>query len=413
MTWIKKLLSFDKRLAGSFIAATLLAIAFFLLGVFYDKQPRLRCTLLSQAPVYDVHEDVPDLDIIFRSKSIRQEHQTLSVLTVRIENSGSAGLTIQSFDPNFLPGLRVTHCQIVKITPQFESNTYLKQALRVEQRGNSEVVFGPMIFDKGDFFVLKFLLLHSESDKPQLEKFGIVAGGGEIELVSVPTPTDQRGFLARALSGSVVMQAFRALVYFLSVLVGGFAVGGIIAAITKFVTRRRRKRRIRIFERSLGAKPTKQQRLIVDMYRESGAAGIVRINELLSDSESVARAIRFQKKYGFSPVSATTQAVSASNFDIADEMFTVDLGRLMKEKMIEDANGTIAVDQGMITAVREFEEFLLHQDPEKVLNARGRRQREPYGTEAGPASESELQEAHVVDEGAVRPAEEAQREDNQ
>src|SRR5947209_274011 len=117
MGFLARILQFDKRLASSFIAGVILATILSLAGLFYEKQPRLRYTLLSQAPVYDVHENVPDLDIIFRGNSIRQEHQTLSVLTVRIENGGNAGLTLQSFDPNSLPGIRVTHCQIVNITP--------------------------------------------------------------------------------------------------------------------------------------------------------------------------------------------------------------------------------------------------------------------------------------------------------
>ena len=329
---IKKLAKIDKRLAGSFIVAVALAIIFFLLGVFYEKQPRLRYVILSQAPVYDVHENVPDLDIIFRSKSIRQDHQTLSVMSVRVENGGNAGLTLQSFDPNSLPGIRVTHCQIVKITPLTIGNSYLEQALHLVQRGEHEVVFGPMIFDKGDFFVLKFLLLHGEADEPHLESFGKVAGVGKIQVIPTAIAADQRGFFARALSGGLAIQAFRALAYFIAFLVCVGAIGITIAGIVDLTTQRRRKRRIRIFERGLATKPTKQQEVVLDIYKSFGAEAIVRLNELLADSESVAQAMRFYKR---GITTAGRQANPHSLYDFETPVpVEMALGKIMKELLV-------------------------------------------------------------------------------
>jgi hypothetical protein len=70
-----------------------------------------------------------------------------------------------------------------------------------------------------------------------------------------------------------------------------------------------------------------------------------------------------------------------------------DAETLIREKLIYETNQTVMVDPEIITAGREFEEFLLHQDPEKVLTARGRGQIEPYGTDAAVEDESATQQA--------------------
>jgi hypothetical protein len=66
----------------------------------------------------------------------------------------------------------------------------------------------------------------------------------------------------------------------------------------------------------------------------------------------------------------------------------------------------------VVGAAKEFEEFLLHHDPEKVLTARGQRQKEPYGTEKGPAVQSELEQRGTVADGDVLGTNQAKESSN-
>ena len=144
--------------------------------------------------------------------------------------------------------------------------------------------------------------------------------------------------------------------------------------------------------------------MIVDIYKASGAEGIVRLNELLSDSDSVARAVQIYRKIPATAMHRASGRITVEEFDIGDGFLSVDVGRLMKEQIIQEADDTFTVDPAALTAAREFEEFLLHHDPEKVLSARGKRQKEPYGTDAGPASEAESNQPRVTGDENALPA---------
>jgi hypothetical protein len=98
----------DQKFSWSFFG-TLFSILFFLFGLYttfvYEKKPRLQFQTLSEAPVYSLSEDVGKLDILFEGEDIRQKHQTLTILTIRVINIGSADIVKSSFDPDHLPSV--------------------------------------------------------------------------------------------------------------------------------------------------------------------------------------------------------------------------------------------------------------------------------------------------------------------
>src|SRR5688572_13074605 len=95
MPWLRTIVNLDKRLASSFAIAIVFAIISFIAGQLYEKNPQLRYEIQSQAPVFNVREDVTTLDIIFQGQSIRQQTQMLSLVTVKVQNSGRQGLSKQ------------------------------------------------------------------------------------------------------------------------------------------------------------------------------------------------------------------------------------------------------------------------------------------------------------------------------
>ncbi len=69
------------------------------MAFFYEKKPRLRFEIVSQSPVYNIREQIPKLVMMFDGENIREKHQTLSLITLRIVNAGRADTTMQSYDP--------------------------------------------------------------------------------------------------------------------------------------------------------------------------------------------------------------------------------------------------------------------------------------------------------------------------
>ena len=125
----------DKRLASSFAVVVLIAVISFLGGLFYEKHPHLRYDILSQVPVYDVRGDITNLDIIFDGQSIRSQRQMLTLISVKVENAGNAGITIQSsYDDNYLPGGRIDGGKIIKADILAASNGYLQAVGRLQQK---------------------------------------------------------------------------------------------------------------------------------------------------------------------------------------------------------------------------------------------------------------------------------------
>src|SRR5439155_18452666 len=100
----------DRRLPSSSIGtfvAVIFGIASLSVPFWYERKPQLKYEILSHWPVYSVREEVPDLDITFKGESIEKQRQTLSIITMRISNPGSAPITSNSFDSRDLPGFQV------------------------------------------------------------------------------------------------------------------------------------------------------------------------------------------------------------------------------------------------------------------------------------------------------------------
>ncbi len=60
---------------------------------FYEKLPELRVEVVSNTPVFSINEDVDNLSILFNGEDIRESKQLLSVLTIKILNSGNLSIT--------------------------------------------------------------------------------------------------------------------------------------------------------------------------------------------------------------------------------------------------------------------------------------------------------------------------------
>jgi hypothetical protein len=77
MALYEKLKSIDQKFSWSFFGLVL-SVLFFLFGLYatfiYEKKPKLVFEILSEAPVYDLREDVSKLDILFEGEDIRKKN---------------------------------------------------------------------------------------------------------------------------------------------------------------------------------------------------------------------------------------------------------------------------------------------------------------------------------------------------
>src|SRR5258708_794539 len=99
--------TWETRFALTFVS---LIVALILWGYdhFKEHNPRLKMEVLSRANVIDVKEQVSDLDVIYKSASLRSNHQTLAVVTLRISNDGAAPIPINAYDPSVPIGVTIS-----------------------------------------------------------------------------------------------------------------------------------------------------------------------------------------------------------------------------------------------------------------------------------------------------------------
>lgn len=85
----------DRKFPWSFLGF-IAAIIFGGFGIytvfFYHTNPDLRMEVANDAPVFSLREQVTGLEIMFRGANIRESHQGLSILTLRIANRGNVAI---------------------------------------------------------------------------------------------------------------------------------------------------------------------------------------------------------------------------------------------------------------------------------------------------------------------------------
>lgn len=369
----------DSGLTRSFAVTLILTIASFILGQLYDKKPNLRYQIISQSPVYDLRENVTTLDIIFDGKSIRQQQQTLSLITLKVENAGNAGISKQvSFDESSLPGFKVADAKIVKADIISSGSDYISGNFQLTQKTENEFTFGPCIIDEADFVIIKILALHGESLVPKLSSFGKIAGSARIDVIDEPSDVGNDGFLLATYSGGLAIQGLRLVSYALLFLVI------LIAAITAFIWFRdkfstwKRRKHVAVYKRTLASKPKPQQEAIIELYLKSDVEAVVSLNELFSNSDLLTSEIELWNKH-----SSSSSAVHPEDPEWMRPTKASRAVMLLVDKAANvNADGTATVDIDWLTAAREFESFLMHHVPEKIRRARQQTQPEPYGTES-------------------------------
>src|SRR6266478_2827215 len=124
--------------------------------------PNLRVEEISNANVIDVREDVGKLDILFNGANLRDKHQTLALVTLRVMNDGAAPISKGAYDDVDPIGLEVNGGDITKAELFNASSTNIAKSMKVFVLTNSMVTFAPVILEAGDFFWIKLLILHSE-----------------------------------------------------------------------------------------------------------------------------------------------------------------------------------------------------------------------------------------------------------
>ncbi len=383
-----KLKEIDRRLPSSSIG-TFVSVLFGLLGlalvIWYQKAPQLKYEILSQSPVYSIREQIPDLEIMFKGENIRKQQQTLSVITIRVSNPGSAPITPSSFDARDLPGVSITDGKIITLDDA-QRSPKLKKTLELTKIAENQYVIQPLILDKDQFFVLKLLVISPESSHPKVESIGNVAGVSNIEVTQPPSPEEKQSFISKAFSGDWFVQLVRAIAYTVAVVALVILIIVSTLKISDKLERAHRRRLARKFRTVLGHEPTRKETAILERYIKYGESTVIQLNKAFADKSSLAKdTLKYTKADRTKPpppldMGGVPPEFHTGHFIITPLSWLIPM--LLEQKIITVENDEVTIDDQVAQTTIDFESFLLANEPERIKSAK-----EPLGSDVHPQAD--------------------------
>lgn len=289
----------DQRFSWSFFGV-LLSVGFGLFGIytafFYEKKPRLIVQQLSSSPVLSVRENVSKLDIVFDGEDIRKKNQTLTLVTLRLANLGTADILKSSFDEKHLPSVTLPTTKIIQADVTNSSDQYLRDAVKLTALDETSFSITPAIIESNQFFDIKLILLHDVAHTPKVELRGKIAGVAKIEFVNSADIVASKGYIADTVGGGVAVQFGRAFFYSFVTLVVIIGLAVTSDKLTNAWKKSRRRSVINKFKIGSGLVFSKQDDEVFNEYVTQGELFLVRVSQLLNDEEKLAKIIAKPKE---------------------------------------------------------------------------------------------------------------------
>lgn len=230
------------------VSASFLGLLIGLLSIYFtlrERRTHFTMDIAAESNVLDVLHPIPELSILFQGQDIGKENSNLKVLIVRVANDGESNIHEDDFDSRMPFGLQVDGGTVVRAQVAGSNSSYLAGNLHPQLQTPNRVLFDKIIFDKRKFVAVELLVLHSKDQQPRVRALGKIAGVEEISVTNSFQDHAQQGFWEQVFQGQPVVQIARAIAYGLATLVAivgiGFAIGGIVSAISEWKKARRRR----------------------------------------------------------------------------------------------------------------------------------------------------------------------------
>ena len=211
-TWFNRF----KKAGGLALAFLLSLLAGAIIAKYFDAHPSLTFELLANAKVVDVLEDSEKLQILYDGQDLQESGRTLSVVTYRVVNDGSAAIREGDYSEADPIGLVVSGGVVPEKPKVIEaSEDRLKAiAIKVENaKDNLRVALPSVLLNPEDYFVFKVLVLQRSPEiTPSIDIVGTIADV-RIRTIVSNEPQEKGSIWADALSGGLWVQLLRLLCY--------------------------------------------------------------------------------------------------------------------------------------------------------------------------------------------------------
>lgn len=341
------------------------------LGIFYAKRPQLRFETLSSSAVYDVRENVPSLEIKFEGTDIRAQHRMLSVMIVRISNPSRVDILQAFYDPKEPLTITLPDARIIECKTQSATTEYLARNAQLAVTSEQSLSVPAVIFEAGQSFVVRLLVLHPESSYPSLVPSGKIAGIQKFEVIEAPKPSPNQSLFHAIFQGDALVQILRTITYGLAAIVALICVLLLVSEGPEKWREMRRRSFVKRFITTLDRDPSSKEQAIFDEYVRTGEIFLARLDALLRNSDVLGRACR-------SALRRQQREQHIQRVDRSGSHVEYILGRprpsiprfLVRNEIVEVVDSAIQVDSQGVETLRALLMFLMAHVPNRIKSAK-------------------------------------------
>lgn len=386
MSFFSTIRQLDSKFSWSFFGF-LFGIGGIIFGIyttfFYEKKSSVRFDIMSNNSVYDIHENISDLDILLSGASIKKSNQTLSIVTAKLINDGSVSFTKAQYDERDPIALYVNNARILNLEITDTSNSYLREFATV-QIGNAadRLSIAPAILDAGDYIAFKFLVLHNDTSNVGFRATGRIAGVKQVDIAyPYKIPTNEP-FFKKAISGGLLVQLIRLLVYFFgAIILIIFLIGGVMFPIGKVADWCESKRRAVTIKQFKELHGTNNESIVVtELYQRVGLEGVIIINEMAVVRDLGHWPIHFHphshralppKFDQDAPIAVTSNVrFKISELVELNEIISSSLSNAIKAGILSRKTPHVTTNVDLLNRFKLFTEFLTGRFPDAVNAAK-------------------------------------------
>lgn len=287
MTIISTITNIDRKFGWSFFGVVL-AVIFGLLslytGFWKETSPQLQFEVLSNEPVLDVREKLPDLEVLYQSQDIASAGKTLSVLLVRGINRGSANLLSTFYDAKAPVQLEVVGGTLIRAELTSTSNDYLKETAAAKTAAPL-ITLSPVILEPNEWFIVKILVLHKLDEKTRVIAKGKVAGQKLIPVVANGPVNASESFWSSIFSGGILVQIFRLFSYFFGTVIILTAILVPTFSLLDKMSKNKRKKLVKHFKEKTKLSLSDSDEWIFKGFVSEGLKFVLRATNTVADQE--------------------------------------------------------------------------------------------------------------------------------
>ena len=264
---------------------------------FRDTRPAIQFEVVSDSSVLDVREDVGDLEVIYSGTDLRKSSQSLRIIVIRVANIGSEDILKTYYDDKAPLGFSITSGTLISAEVQDASESYLYEQVSVEVIQPSQAIFSPVILGRNQYYTVKTLIIHPESDRPRITPTGRVARVPSISFIEAQAP-EVSGFWSQTFSGSLWVQVTRLPGYTVGLIITLFVLIAPVFALKTAIEKYPRRKKIRRFKKTTEVELQEEDEFLFQGYVKIGASYPEKFEYLLSDEADLDDLVQDAEHYG-------------------------------------------------------------------------------------------------------------------